>query len=88
MYFFKLVFITQPKYLDTFLSNALRVAIGQLRISSHQLEIENGPTNRFAREEMLCRLCVKDRIRATRMRLTRVKELHRRKIDKLKNKYH
>ena len=31
--------------------------IGQLRISSHQLEIENGHTNRVPREERLCRLC-------------------------------
>ena len=57
MYFFKLVFITQPKYLDTFLSNALRVAIGQLRISSHQRGIENGPTNRVPKEEWIRRLC-------------------------------
>ena len=33
------------------------MAIGQLRISSHQLEIENGRTNRVPREERLCRLC-------------------------------
>ena len=38
MHFSKLGFITQPKYIDTFLSNSLMVAIGQLRISSHQLE--------------------------------------------------
>ena len=29
----------------------------QLRISSHQLEIENGRANRVPREERLCRLC-------------------------------
>ena len=57
MHFSQLGFITRPKYLDTFLSNALRVAIGQLRTSSHQLEIENGRTNRVPREERLCRLC-------------------------------
>ena len=55
LHFSKLGFITRPSYLDTFLSNALRVAIGQLRISSHQLEIENGRTNRVPREERLCR---------------------------------
>ena len=33
------------------------MAIGQLRISSHQLEIENGRANRVPREERLCRLC-------------------------------
>ena len=55
--FSKLGFITRPRYLDTFLSNALRVAIGKLRISSHQLEIENGRANRVPREERLCTLC-------------------------------
>ena len=57
MHFCKLGFITRPKYLDTFLPNALRGAIGQLRISSHQLEIENGRTNKVPREKMRCRLC-------------------------------
>ena len=57
MHFSKLGFITRPKYLDTFLSNALRVAIGQLKISSHQLEIENNRTDRVLREERICRLC-------------------------------
>ena len=57
MHFSKLGFITQPRYLNAFLSNALRAAIGQLRISSHQLEIENGWANRVSREERLCRLC-------------------------------
>ena len=33
------------------------MAIGQLRTSSHQLEIENGSTNIIPREETLCRLC-------------------------------
>ena len=56
MHFSKLGLITLPKYLDTFLSNAPRVAIGQL-ISSHQLEIENGRTNRVPREVRLRRLC-------------------------------
>ena len=57
LHFSKLDFITRPRYLNTFLTNALRVAIGQLRISSHQLEIENGRANRVLREERLCMLC-------------------------------
>ena len=57
MHFSNLGFITPPKYLDAFLPNALKVAIGQLRISSHQLEIDNGRTNRVSREERICRLC-------------------------------
>ena len=57
MHFSKLGFITRPRYLDVFLPHALRVAIGQLRISSHQLEIENGRTNGVPREERICRLC-------------------------------
>ena len=57
MHFSKLGFITRPKYLDTFLPNALRVAIGQHRILSHQLEIVNGRTNGVPREERICRSC-------------------------------
>ena len=57
MHFSKLGFITRPKYLDTFLPNALRVAIGEVRISYHQLEIENDHTTGVLREERICRLC-------------------------------
>ena len=57
MHFFELDFIIQPKYLDVFLSNALRVAVGQLIVSSHQLEIENGCANGVPREERVCKLC-------------------------------
>ena len=60
MHFFELGFIIQPKYLDTFLPNAPnapKVAIGQLRVSSHQLEIENGHANGVPIEERICRLC-------------------------------
>ena len=46
MHFYKLSFIIWPKYLDTFLPNALRVVIGQLRVSyHHQLEIKKGDAN-------------------------------------------
>ena len=34
MQFFKLGFIIRPKYLDTFLLNAIRVALGQPRVRS------------------------------------------------------
>src|SRR5271154_1222557 len=34
-----------------------RVAIGQLRVSSHQLEIEAGRAARIPRAERICRLC-------------------------------
>ena len=57
MHFSKLGFITRPKYLDALLPNALRVVIGQLRISSHQLEIENCHTNGVPKQESICRLC-------------------------------
>ena len=57
MKFSKLGFIERPKYLDVFLPNALRVAIGQLRVSSHQLEIEVGRATGVTREQRLCRLC-------------------------------
>ncbi|MCO5572665.1 hypothetical protein L7F22_026423 [Adiantum nelumboides] len=35
-------FVTRPSYMDTHLSHGLRCAIGQIRTSSHQLEIEFG----------------------------------------------
>jgi len=35
-------FVTRPSYMDTHLSHALRCAIGQIRTSSHQLEVETG----------------------------------------------
>ena len=57
MHFSKLGFITRPKYLDAFLPNALRVAIGQLRMSSHQHEIENGRTNGVPKKKGYVDLC-------------------------------
>ena len=57
MHFSNLGFIIRPKYLDIFLPHALRVAIGQFRVSSHQLEIENGRANGVPREKRMCRLC-------------------------------
>ena len=40
-----------------FLLDAHRPAIGQLRVPSHQLEVENGRDNGVPREERICRLC-------------------------------
>ena len=51
MHFSKLVFKIRPKYLDTFLPNALRVAIGQLRVSSHQLEMRMGVLMEFLKRK-------------------------------------
>ena len=51
-------FITRPQYLeDRRVSPALRIAIGQMRVSSHQLEIEVGRATGIPRERRLCRLC-------------------------------
>ena len=45
--------------IDIFLLHALRVTVGQLGVSSHQLEIENGHANEVPtpREERIYRLC-------------------------------
>ena len=58
MYFFELGFIIRPKYLDMFLPlpDALRVVIGQLRVPSNQILIENGRANNVPWEERICRL--------------------------------
>ena len=50
-------FIIQPPYMDIHLSYALRSVIGQLRTSSHQLEIEVGRYTRIPVEERICQLC-------------------------------
>ena len=50
-------FIERPRYLDVYLPHASRVAIGQLRVSSHQLEIETGRAAQIPRLQRLCRLC-------------------------------
>lgn len=50
-------FIQRPGYMDIFMSHAMRVAIGQLRVSSHTLEIEAGRAGGIPREARLCRLC-------------------------------
>ncbi|MCO5586104.1 hypothetical protein L7F22_040043 [Adiantum nelumboides] len=50
-------FIQRPRYMDIYLPHGMRVAIGQLRVSSHQLEIESGRAARVPREARICRLC-------------------------------
>ena len=50
-------FIQRPSYLDTYMSHIMRIAIGQLKVSSHQLEIEAGRAAHILREQRICRLC-------------------------------
>ncbi|KAH6557133.1 hypothetical protein KP509_1Z132300 [Ceratopteris richardii] len=50
-------FIQRPRYMDTYMAPDERVAIGQLRVSSHQLEIEVGRATHTPRDERLCRIC-------------------------------
>ncbi|MCO5551803.1 hypothetical protein L7F22_005305 [Adiantum nelumboides] len=50
-------FVTRPRYMDTHLSHGLRCAIGQIRTSSHQLEIEFGRFQGIPPKDRLCKLC-------------------------------
>ena len=50
-------FVTRPSYMDTHMSHGLRCAIGQIRTSSHQLEIETGRFRGIPPESRICRLC-------------------------------
>ncbi|MCO5610314.1 hypothetical protein L7F22_064550 [Adiantum nelumboides] len=50
-------FVTRPSYMDTRLSQGLRCAIGQIRTSSHQLEIEFGRFQGIPPEDRLYKLC-------------------------------
>lgn len=50
-------FIHRPRYMDVYMPHSSRVAIGQLRVSSHQLEIEARRAARVPRAERICRLC-------------------------------
>ena len=50
-------FIIRPSYMDIHLSYALRSVIGQLRTSSHQLQIEVGRYTWLPLEERICQLC-------------------------------
>ena len=50
-------FIIRPPYMDIHLSYVLRSVIGQLRTSSHQLQIEVGRYTRLPLEERICQLC-------------------------------
>lgn len=50
-------FIQRPGYMDTYMPHSWRVAIGQLRVSSHRLEIETGRAAFIPRAERICRIC-------------------------------
>ena len=50
-------FIIKPPYMDIHLSYVLRSVIGQLRTSSHQLQIEVSRYTRLPLEERICQLC-------------------------------
>ena len=50
-------FIIRPSYVDIHLSYPLHSVIGQLRTSSHQLEIEVGRYARIPLEERIRQLC-------------------------------
>ena len=50
-------FIQRPHYMDTYMPHSSRVAIGQLRVASHRLEIEAGRAHDIPMEERVCRVC-------------------------------
>lgn len=50
-------FTERPQYFEVYLPHASKVAIGQLGVSSHQLEIETGKAAQIPRLQRLCRLC-------------------------------
>ena len=50
-------FVMRPTYMDTHLSHELRCVIGQMRTSSHQLEIETGRCRGVPTEARICQLC-------------------------------
>ena len=53
-------FIQKPRYMDTHMPHSSRVAIGQLRVASHRLEIETGRHTSIPREERICRVCTEE----------------------------
>ena len=50
-------FVSRPAYMDFHLSHGIRCAIGQMRTSSHQLEIETGRFRGVLAEARICQLC-------------------------------
>ncbi|MCO5584502.1 hypothetical protein L7F22_038430 [Adiantum nelumboides] len=50
-------FIQRPRYMDVYVPHTARVAIEQLRVSSHRLEIEAGRAALIPREHTTCRIC-------------------------------
>ena len=53
-------FIQRPRYMDIYMPHSSRVAIGQLRVASHRLEIEVGRAHDIPMEERVCRVCRED----------------------------
>ncbi|KAH7422442.1 hypothetical protein KP509_12G008600 [Ceratopteris richardii] len=49
--------VVRPSYMDTHLSYGVRCAIGRMRTSSHQLEIETGRYRRVPTQDRICRIC-------------------------------
>ena len=50
-------FVERPSYMDSHLSHGLRCVIGQMRTSSHQLEIETGRFRGIPAKDRTCQLC-------------------------------
>lgn len=50
-------FVIRPSYMDTHLSHGIRCALGQIRTSSLQLEIETGRFRGVPAEARICQLC-------------------------------
>ena len=46
--------------MDTYMPHSSRVAISQLRVASHRLEIETGRHTGIPREERICRVCTEE----------------------------
>ena len=50
-------FIQRPRYLDTYMPHSSRVVIGQLRVSSHRLEIEASRAAAVPTAQRTCWVC-------------------------------
>ncbi|MCO5580445.1 hypothetical protein L7F22_034312 [Adiantum nelumboides] len=50
-------FIQRLRYMDVYMPHSARVGIGQLRVSSHKLEIKARRGAHIPREHMICTIC-------------------------------